>query len=253
MSRILMVFVLLYSSSIFADLPQNDLWKQDNLALTSNVTEKEFLAAIKELQTLYQPIVGELGGTLRIKGNWNDSTVNAYASQSGSTWHVQMFGGLARRPEMTVDGFKLVICHEIGHHIGGAPSSDWASYEGQADYYATHVCGKKIFKNYSQQANISQYCTQGSEKDRIACSVNLNAAQSLANLLSALAGDNEMPQYSTPDRTKVKQTQSSHPQAQCRLDTYLAGEVCLMPWDDSVIPDYENSVCDNRPACWYAK
>jgi Zn-dependent protease with chaperone function len=53
-----------------------------------------------------------------------------------------MFGGLARDPLVTKDGFSAVICHEIGHHIAGAPRKgfSWASNEGQADYFATTKC-----------------------------------------------------------------------------------------------------------------
>jgi hypothetical protein len=253
MSRLLMVFGLLCSFHAFADLPQNDLWKQDSLALSGNFTEREFTAAIKELQVLYAPIVAKFGATLSIKGDWKDSTVNAYASQNGKIWNVQMFGGLARREEVTLDGFKMVICHELGHHLGGAPASGWAAYEGQSDYYATHVCGKKIFANYSQQVKVNQYCNNGTDKDRIACTVNLNAGQSLANLLAALAGDEAIPSYDTFDPTVVTETQSEHPRAQCRLDTYFAGEMCQMQWNDKVIPRDLDSVCDNRPLCWYAK
>lgn len=40
---------------------------------------------------------------------------------------------------MTRDGLALVICHELGHHFGGAPKSTvplkkWNSYKGQVDY-----------------------------------------------------------------------------------------------------------------------
>jgi hypothetical protein len=252
MLKILMVFVLSCSSfAAFADLPQNDLWKQDT-GFAANFTEKEFNAAIKELQTLYAPIIANFGAKLSIKGDWKDSTVNAYASQNGNVWNVQMFGGLARRPETTIDGFKLVICHELGHHVGGAPASSWASYEGQSDYYATHVCGKKIFANYSQTVKVNKFCTKGNDKEKIACTINLNAGQSLANLLAALAADDQ-PSYDTFDPREVEETQSAHPQAQCRLDTYFAGEMCNMPWDDTVNPKNEDSVCDNRPKCWYAK
>jgi hypothetical protein len=251
MSKKLMLFVLLCSFNAYADLPQNDLWKQDT-GFAANFSEKEFQATIKELQTMYAPIVARLGGKLNIQGDWNDSTVNAYASQTGKTWNVQMFGGLARRPEVTLNGFKLVICHEIGHHVGGVPSSSWASYEGQADYYATHVCGKKLFTDYSQNVKLYKECASYAGKDQVACSLNLDAAQSLANLLAALAGDVQ-PSYDTFDPSEVTETQSAHPKAQCRLDTYLAGELCNMGWNDQVIPRNLNAVCDNRPKCWYAK
>ena len=47
-----------------------------------------------------------------------------------------------------------MICHEVGHHLGGAPFmpkyyEDYylfrGSSEGQADYYATSNCLKKWF------------------------------------------------------------------------------------------------------------
>lgn len=250
MLRLLMVFGLLCSFHAFADLPQNNLWKQDSLALSSNFTEKEFNEAIKELQVLYAPIVAKFGATLSIKGDWKDPTVNAYASQNGKIWNVKMFGGLARRPETTLDGFKLVICHELGHHLGGAPASGWAAYEGQADIYATHVCGKKIFANYSQQVKFNKFCTEGNDNDKIACTINLDAGQSLANLLAALNGDAQ-PSYDTFDPSEVDETQSEHPVAQCRLDSYFAGVMCNMPWDDKVIPKNEYSFCDTRPRCWF--
>ena len=36
-----------------------------------------------------------------------------------------MYGGLARRAEVTEDGFAMVLCHELGHHVSlyGAPGS----------------------------------------------------------------------------------------------------------------------------------
>jgi hypothetical protein len=251
MSKMRMLFFFVCSCSAYADLPQNDLWKQDT-GFAANFSEREFNAAIKELQTMYEPIVSKLGGELTIIGDWNDPTVNAYASQTDKNWTVKMFGGLARRPEVTLNGFKLVICHELGHHVGGVPSMDWASYEGQSDYYATHVCGKKLFAEYSQNGKIYKECGDYSGKAKIACSLNLEAAQSLADLLASLTGDTR-PSYDTFDPSEVEETQSEHPRAQCRLDTYLAGELCKMPWDDKVIPKNLNAVCDNRPKCWYAK
>lgn len=137
------VLALLISSHSFASLPDNDLWREDNKIL-SNITEEEFYSVIDEMRAIYAPIIRGFGGWFVLSGNWDDSTVNAYASRSGAEYHVNMFGGLARRPEVTLDGFRMVICHEIGHHLGGFPNEGWASYEGQSDYYATHACAKKI-------------------------------------------------------------------------------------------------------------
>jgi hypothetical protein len=236
----------------FADLPENDFWRYDDVNFVNQISESEFNEAIKEVEDLYTPIAEALGFTLNIEGDWNDSTVNAYTQRNGKEWYIAMFGGLARRPEITVDGFKLVICHEIGHQMGGFPSSSWASYEGQADYVATHVCGRKLFsKAPVTELKISKYCDGLKTKDdQMVCSRLLDAGQSLGNLLAALAG-NDMPKYNTPDTVVVRKTKSAHPRAQCRLDTYKAGAVCIKPWDDKVIPQDAKAVCSNRPRCWY--
>ena len=52
---------------------------------------------------------------------------------------------------ITVDGMALVACHEMGHHMGGAPKIDgwygssWATNEGGADYYGTLKCARRFF------------------------------------------------------------------------------------------------------------
>ena len=85
------------------------------------MTQETFNAVIDSVETIYAPIVAEYGGRLKVERKWDDGTANAYAQRSGSTYKVSMFGGLARHETITPDGFALVVCHEIGHHIGGAP------------------------------------------------------------------------------------------------------------------------------------
>lgn len=127
-------------------VPENDLNISVHAKRTGGISEETFNSVIDEAEELYTSIISGMGGTLEIERNWEDGTVNAYAQRLGSTWKVSMFGGLARHETITRDGFALVVCHEIGHHIGGAPkkvsywSNPWASNEGQADYFATLKC-----------------------------------------------------------------------------------------------------------------
>lgn len=251
MKALFCLIALLIPVYALADLPENDLWRYDDVNFVSAMDEATFNAVIKEVSDIYTPIAEALGFTLKIEGDWNDSTVNAYTQRLGKEWYVAMFGGLARRPEITIDGFKLVICHEIAHQMGGAPMSAWASYEGQADYIGAHVCGKKVFSKSPRDVLISKYCDGYKNKeDQRICSQNLEAGQSLATLLAALEGVGS-PKLNTPDTNVVRKTQSAHPHAQCRLDTYLAGSVCQKAWDDKIIPTDLKAVCSNRPRCWY--
>ena len=230
---IVSVIVSLWSVIAFSDLPENDLWREDSLFQVKNdINDMSFNYVVDQMQKLYAPIVRYFGATLIITGDWADPTVNAYTYRDGDNWHIDIFGGLARRQEMTLDALQLVICHELGHQIAGVPLKGWASAEGQSDYYATHVCGKKVFSG-----------------SRIR---NLDASLALASLLATL-GNQKKPSFETPDRTVVSKTNLMHPKAQCRLDTYYAGAVCNMKWDDKIVPRAYNYVCDNRPKCWYAK
>lgn len=115
----------------------------------SGMTQKQFNEVLDLVQKIYAPEVAAHGGELRIERLWEDATVNASASRAGGLWLLHMYGGLARHPAMTQDGFALVACHEMGHHVGGAPKGGWlmrwASKEGQSDYYANLKCLRRVF------------------------------------------------------------------------------------------------------------
>ncbi len=227
-------------------LPPNDLHLEDGLLRDATVTQAVFNEVIAEAEAAYAPIVKALGATLKINRLWSDATVNANASQLGSTWTVNMYGGLARRPEVTRDGFALVLCHEIGHHLGGYPfSSSWAANEGQSDYFATLACGRLLWGNQDAvnaefEADLDAIPKAACDKawtaqsDKNLCYRMMAGGKSLADLLAALGGTKAS--WSTPAKNVVSSTNNAHPAGQCRLDTYAAGALCTKDWDVKVIP-----------------
>ncbi len=256
----------LYGAQVSATiLPPNKLHLQDRkFRMDSNVTEEQFNKITDFIINMWIPIAQKHGATLKVDKRWNDSTVNAYASQSGKTWNVAMFGGLARRPEVTPDAYALVVCHELGHHFAGYyfyGNGEWAASEGQSDYWATHVCGKKVFeaamKNQvrflppvnAPEIVVKKCASQYKEdKHKAICVRSAMGGLSLATLLGALGGGKAAPKFETPDATQVKKTVTSHPQAQCRLDTYFAGAACPAAFDINVIPAKGANGGDNSPA-----
>jgi hypothetical protein len=115
----------------------------------TGITEEEFMTVLDEVETVYTPVFEALGKTFQVNKLWTNDQVNASAQQSGNNWIINMYGGLARHEHATVDAFRAVACHEIGHHLGGAPKKSgwfgaWASNEGQSDYFATYKCMKKL-------------------------------------------------------------------------------------------------------------
>jgi hypothetical protein len=268
--------------------PKNNLNLEDNLfSLDANLDEAMFNKIIDKVGAFYAPVVAAHDGNLVFERKWSDATVNAYANQEGATWSVAMFGGLARRPEVTPDGFTLVVCHELGHHLGGFPfyDEDWAGSEGQADYFATQGCAinmwtteKEVNATFrtSAPAVVKEKCdsVHTTEERQNLCYRSAVAGKSLANLLAALGSQPE-PKFETPDPSVVATTVTSHPDGQCRLDTYFNGALCSAAFTDSIIParghadgqgslgaeataakvsctDANFFVDGKRPRCWFA-
>ena len=270
-------------------LPENDLYIPAGMkGINGGITEAQFNSAIDKVEAIYAPIIAGMGGKLSIQRKWTDGTVNAYASQSGKTWTVAMFGGLARHNTITEDGMSLVVCHEIGHHIGGAPkkggsasggwwggasggASSWASNEGQADYFATLKCLRKSFLNDNNTAivaamevpkSLTDACkksTKGDKEDSALCIRTSMAGKSVSDLFSNL-GNLPVTKFETPDSKVVSSTDDNHPKAQCRLDTYFQGSLCDINMNEDVSQKEEvQGTCHpslghkigTRPLCWF--
>jgi hypothetical protein len=187
-----------------------------------------------------------------------------------------MFGGLARHEAITEDGFALVVCHEIGHHIGGAPKKGgwfggWATNEGQADYFATLKCLRKTFRAENNTAivaalnvpaTVSKTCSSefSDATDQLICQRGAMAGMSTAKLFQALRKQPAAPEFATPDTKVVSKTNHNHPDTQCRLDTYYSGAVCNInemvdvdQKDEAVGVCYRESgdTTGVRPLCWF--
>ena len=273
-------------------LPLNQLHLEDNPKVFYRVTPNDFHRIIQRVIREFAPIVRRHGAELQVEERWYDSTVNAFADRpSPNVWSVHMFGGLARRKEVSQDGFALVVCHELGHHLGGYPykwnmGNVWAASEGQSDYFATQVCARKIWEkeieeNARHRDTVPAFARRvcdirlGEQKDRDLCYRTAEAGLSLANLLNRLQDNRRPVAFETFSRERVQETYTKHPQAQCRLDTYLNGAACRRPFDVERIPgdamrlasgsqlDMEKEAalysCEDtgspmdgsRPACWF--
>ena len=240
--------------------------------LDGRMTEDIFNSVIEKARVIYAPVVSSKGGRLNMIRDWNDGTVNAYADREGNTWNVKMYGGLARHQAVTADGFAVVVCHELGHHLGGVPRypGQFAANEGQADYFATLKCLRRVWEGDDNVSivgslGVPQTVTAACEKSfsdaaSIAlCQRTAMAGLSSANLSKALDGSGTV-SFTSPDANKVSSTYDSHPRAQCRLDTYYNGSLCQVKHAEEIGQnDPTVGVCSMekndsfgyRPQCWY--
>lgn len=250
---IVLLMFLAFGPAQATILPPNDLYLEDDIhRLDANIDEETFHRIINDIVAIYQPLVREHGAELKSRNNWTSRTVNASAQQSGSNWYINMYGGLARRPEVTPDGFALVVCHELGHHLAGFPlkGGRWAANEGQSDYFATQSCARVIWEgeleiNSSFESRVNAIAKEKCDEtwqafeDRHLCYRSAMAGDSLAKLLGSLR--NTVPEFETPSEKVVSRTSDYHPEAQCRHDTYFHGALCSIEFDPRVIPGRNHS------------
>lgn len=242
----------------------------------SNITRKEFYSLFDKLEKVYKKDAKDEGKTLAISGRWTSKIVNAYAMQLiPGVMTVRVMGGIAKHPLMTKDGLSMVVCHEVGHHLGGAPRkwermNDWSSDEGQADYFATIQCLKRLWANDNneeinaargeQDASAIALCSLTHKgKAHALCVRSLYAANDVSKLVATARKEEKLPHYMTPDPAVVAETDQEHPGSQCRLDTMVAGAICGKNPEKLDGQDANAGVCNifagdligNRPLCWY--
>lgn len=245
-------------------MPANDLYIPEQL--NEGISETEFNQVLDEFERVMGPIVKNSGYTLEINRKWKDSTVNANTTVEGDAWVINAFGGLARYSGMDADAFMMVMCHELGHHLGGFPNRGWASNEGQSDYYATSKCYPRMSYAKKENLNVPDIVTKKcsimhKSKDEInICEKGSMIGYTLASVLNSLSGGATNVDFATPDKSEVSKINNAHPKAQCRLDTYFAGAVCGMSYLDdfsstSPIPgacaEEKGDKIGVRPHCWY--
>ncbi len=251
-------------------IPPNSLHISQNSLNQTGITLEEFELLLDKVENIYAPIFTDLGAKLKINRRWDDNAVDASAMRFGTTWVVNMYGGLARHPQMDVEGLTLIACHEIGHHVGGFPRAHWASGEGQSDYYGSLKCLRKVWakddnvaivSKLDVPASVSQKClSQFKTKTKVALCVRSSMASlSMANVLAKLRGDGD-PHFETPSTTVVSSIEHGHTPSQCRLDSTYAGSVCNVDQAVDVSEtDPDAGVCSRklgmtigvRPLCWF--
>lgn len=244
---------------------------------SEGLSDLQYHAVIDKVESTYRPIIEAMGIKLTINRLWKNSRVNAGATKKGKEWIINLYGGYARHPLVTEDGYALVICHELGHHLGGTPKKildgenpGWPSVEGQADYFATLKCLRKVFAKDDNVTYVNQLTVPSIVTEKCSASfktdweVALCKRTSVAGLsVAAISADlrnTDVPTVETPDLSVVETTFEDHPVPQCRLDTYFQGSICEVSSRNVLSTDDETKgTCHEvhghanglRPSCWF--
>lgn len=242
------------------------------LAPRARLSVSEAQEIFKRLHRIYSQDVAQAGGRLAVI-ELPSMEFGAWALRNESTFILQLTQGVRYHPRMNADTYAQILCHELGHHLGGFPhvTDSWASAEGQADYFATAKCMRRYYESLTgeqlfsekQSLAIVDLCQKQFERggEVQICARTLAASLNLSGISVELS---EVPQpepalESTDPRT-VERTQEGHPLAQCRLDTYRAGALCPVPWTEPFsAQDEYGGACSTerwneraRPLCWFS-
>lgn len=247
------------ATGYFSDLP------------ITGLSEQQFNKILDLLEEIYSPVVAKKNARLVIKKQWSSEVVNAEAQRDGKVWTLLMHGGLARHAAMTEDSFAMIACHELGHHLGGAVKNPflntWSTGEGGSDYFAVLKCfrfyAEKTSADYVRPESLEDIVLSSCEKqfnthaERDVCIRSMKAGQVFAELFRDASESKTS--FLTPDKTQVQSTRVTHPDSQCRLDTYFNGALCTVDKTEAVDDkDYHVGTCTAlthkaglRPRCWF--
>lgn len=274
--RLLLFFIITINQATASILPENSLTIPVS-EKNEGLTEAQYNKVIDKVEEVYRPIVEDNNQKLTINRLWEDPRVNAGTTKKGSEIILNMYGGYARHASLTEDGYMLVMCHELGHHLGGSPkkifdsgATGWPSVEGQADYFATLKCLRKVFRKDDNETAIigkeipgmvKEKCTEAFKTGwEVALCIRTTLAGLSISAISADIRNSTMPSVETPDASVVEETYEAHPVPQCRLDTYFQGSLCTVSSARPLsLNDEIKGACHTslghvdglRPLCWY--
>ena len=172
--------------------------------------------------------------------NWESDRVIAEALRPvPSDWEIVLHGGATRTEELGPAEISLILCHELGHHLGGKPTAareGWSACEGQADYWSSFECIRNfsdLLKDTVASSEAVEWCERhfpGSDEN---CGKFAQAALNVTRFYGHFQPSG-YPNLETIDINRTSRTFYGHPQPQCRLDTLMAGYFF-----------------NPRPLCWY--
>lgn len=274
---IILLFLLTNANNIFAKLSHDEI--------TAARIENETI--IKKMRELYGPVFKRNSLKLVIENNWNDEVVED-VEELANLWlspgaadiidnkivDLDFRRGLTALKNMSLDAATLIVCHEAGHVLGGAPLNPPSSFgvitsrEGQADYFSTLKCTRTLWSQDEIQ-KLERPSTVPEEKWKLCltqfqiereqyyCQRSLVA---ISELIQTRYFEKVSPAVSlfNSSQVVVSQTLDKYPDSQCRIDTLVAGTLCNKVGELSK-RDLTQGLCatengdtiGTRPTCWY--
>jgi hypothetical protein len=158
-----LIMMILSCNSIAQECPKDRadyfcLSTDNNLSAEMNLIN--FYSEPAKIMGLYNDDLKNLPHALYLDANWFSPFFGAgiNLNPNDNNYHLMILGGMTRMKEMTLDAYRAIICHEIGHLLGGEPrqtisGAEFTSSEGQADFFSASQCLPKLFRSLGMTDN----------------------------------------------------------------------------------------------------
>lgn len=211
----------------------------------SSVTEEQYRNLVNEFQVKYiMPVFRLTGKPLLIPDEWENPYFAGYAIDRGAYMQVSLWGGTARAPGASLVALAGILCHEVGHILGGAPhqtipGAEWSSTEGQSDFYAGRDCLPQFLEKHPELVVTPEPEALELCEGHLLCARTATAGLELVRFFQRFDPES-VAQLSvrTPAPAVDTMLLNVYPSPQCRLDSYVQGALCQLGRE-----------C-RPPACW---
>lgn len=187
------------------------------MAPDSPIKIYDFYSIPSIIMGLFQKELTALGSPLVLDAQWESPYFGAGVSFYNEEFRLMILGGTTRIKGMSLDAYAAVVCHEIGHIIGGAPyqtitGAEWSSSEGQADFFAASVCLPRYFASKKENSQVMAKRIEGAGFDMM---------NSFKDFDSNANADEKKLVRHVVNVTKTKETLiNKYPSIQCRYETF---------------------------------
>lgn len=242
------LFILFFLSSTFANEKRKDYFELppgDPEALGLN--ESQYYKVLGTFMVEYfQLVKNKTGKDFVVNFDWQNNYFGAFAKDEGGKYSISLWGGMGRAEGMTEELAYFVLCHELGHILGGnpkqtIPGSDWASSEGQSDFFAAKRCMPHLMKKIPMKKRHASKRTDELCRGNLQCETIASIGKEFINFAKRWSFQNytEVKLGDLPAEVPRSMLRNVYPSDQCRLETVIQGATCTV-----------NTKCE-RPVCWY--
>lgn len=230
----------------------------------AKVSEAEFEYISGSLSRIFDNEFSELSSSLKIslKRAPNDKPNAFAAKREQGIWEVTIISSLLNLEQLSPASLGMILCHEVGHFIGGTPyvvgrqltaavrarAPKKMSAEGQADYFASQICFKKLIQEVPEILNqIHFYPIDTVTKNECAdenCAKAIHAAYETTLVYQELmrhldVNENFSGHLNNEASERTLDYVGEYPTLDCRFETFVNGLTC------------NEDNCENRPICWF--